>query len=112
VTSRLVRVEIDLVVFEALPWSLDEHVVPPAPRPIHTDLNPVVFQDPGELLPGELTVLIRVEHLWSAILGDRLPHGLETEVRGQHIGEPPGQHSATRPVEDRTEIHEPRCIGM
>ena len=72
-----------------------------APSPIHADLNTVVFQEPGELLAGELTSLIRVENLRSAIPGDRLTHGIEAEVRGQRVGKPPRQHPATGPVEDR-----------
>ena len=102
----VVCVQIDLLVFEALPESFDEHVVPPTPFSVHADLDAVVRQEPRELLAGELAPLIGVEDLGAAILRNRLPHGLETEVRRQRIGEPPGQHPATRPIQDGEEIHE------
>ena len=40
----VVRVQIDLLIFNALPQSLDEHVVPPTALPIHADLDAVVGQ--------------------------------------------------------------------
>ncbi len=49
----VVCVQIDLLVFEALPQALDEHVVPPTPFPVHADLNAVVGEKPGELLAGK-----------------------------------------------------------
>jgi len=106
-TDGVVRVQIHLLVFDTSPQPLYKHVVPPAAFAVHADLNPLVFQESRELLAGELTPLVGVEDLGTAILRDRLPHGVETEVRGQRIGEPPGQHPATRPVEHREEIHKP-----
>lgn len=63
IANGLVGVEIDLFVFEAPPQPLDEDIVSPASCPIPVDLNPVGSQEPGELLVGELTTLIRVEDL-------------------------------------------------
>ena len=68
----------------------------------------MVFQEPRELLTGELTPLIRIEDLWAAILRDRLPYRVEAEIRGQRIGEPPRQHPTTRPVQDSEQIDEAR----
>jgi hypothetical protein len=82
-----------------------DNVVSPTAFAIHADLKPLGFQEPRELLAGELTPLVGVEDLGTAILRDRLPHGVETEVRGERIGEPPGQYPATRPVEHGEEIH-------
>jgi hypothetical protein len=45
--------EIDLFIFETPPQPLDEDIVSPPPRPIHTDLNPVVFQAAGKFLARE-----------------------------------------------------------
>ena len=50
---RVVRVQIDPLVFEALPQSLDEHIVAPTPFPVHADLNAVVCQEPHELQAGD-----------------------------------------------------------
>ena len=38
-------------------------------------------------------------------------HRVEAEVRRQRIGEPSGEHSATRPVQDGEEIHEASTHG-
>ena len=59
----------------------------PTLGPIHTDLNPVIFQKSGDFLIGEPT-----------IQGGSLPYRLETETRHQCAGEPSGQYLMTRPV--------------
>lgn len=82
VSDGLVRVQIDLFIFETPPQPLDEDIVPPPPCPIHTDLNPVVVQQSGECLARELATLIGVEDLWLTIAGDGLLQGFHTEVRG------------------------------
>ena len=41
-----------------------------------------------------------------AITGDGILHGLQAEVRRQRVGDPPRQHPATGPVQDRKQIHE------
>ena len=82
VEDGLVGMEVDLFIFEAPPQPFDEDVVAPASRPIHTDLNSVLFQQPGECLARELAALIGVEDLWSAILVHRLLHRLQADVRG------------------------------
>ena len=97
----LVGVQIDLLVFDALPESFHEHVVPPAAFPIHADLDAVVLQQPREFLAGELAPLIGVEDVRRAIAGQGLLHRLQAEVGRQRVGQPPRQHPATGPVEDR-----------
>ncbi len=111
VTNRLVRVEIDLLILEAPPEAFHIYVIPPTAAGIHTDLDALVIQQTRELQTGKLTALIGVEDLRMAILRDRLPHRVEAEVRGQRIGEPPRQHSATRPVQDGEERHEAPTHG-
>lgn len=85
----LIGIQIDRFVFETPPQPFDKHVVPPAPRPIHTDLNPVVVQEPGKFLARELAPLIGVENLRRARVSERLPDRLQTELRGQRVGQPP-----------------------
>ena len=65
----LIGVQIDLLVFDALPESFHKHVVPPTPFPVHADLDAVVFQEPRELQAGELAPLIGIEDLGRAIAG-------------------------------------------
>lgn len=107
----VVRVHRDLLVFDALPPSLDEHVVPPTDFSIHADLDTVVGQQPRQRLARELAPLIGVEDIGTAILRDGLSYGLKAEVRRERIGQPPRQHPATRPVQDGEEIHEAALHG-
>ncbi len=46
----VICVQIHRLIFNALPESFDEHVIPPAAFAVHADLNPLVFQEPRELL--------------------------------------------------------------
>jgi len=87
----VVRVQIDLLVFDALPQSLDEHVVPPTPFPVHADLNAVVREQPRELLARELAPLVRIEDDRSAILGDGGLNRVQTEIGCECVGQPPRQ---------------------
>jgi hypothetical protein len=109
--NRLVGVQIHLLVFDTFPASFHTHVIPPATFSVHAHLNAVVGQEPRELLAGELASLVGVEDLGAAILRERLPHCVETEVRRQRVGEPPRQHAATRPVQDGEEIDEASTHG-
>ncbi len=102
----LIGVEIDLFIFKTPPQPFDKDVVPPAARPIHTDLNLVVVQESGEFLARELTALIRIDDLRSVIPDQRLLHGFHAEVRRQRVEEPPRSHPATGPVQNGTQLHE------
>ena len=104
-TDGVVRVHIDLLVFETFPESFHEHVIPPTAFSVHADLNAVVHEQPGELLARKLAPLIGIEDVRRAIVGQGVPDGLQTEIGRERVGEPPGQHPATRPVEDRKQIH-------
>jgi len=59
IADGLVGTEIDSFIVEAPPQPFDEDIIPPQPHPIHSDLNSVVFQEPGEFLARELTALTR-----------------------------------------------------
>ena len=69
--DRLVGSQVHLLVLDALPQSFDEHVILPAPLPVHTDLDLTGFQQAGEGItwlfalrrghtPGKRLVGIRV----------------------------------------------------
>jgi hypothetical protein len=53
----LVGVQIDLLVFDALPESFHKHVVAPTACAVHADLNAVLFENPRELQACELAPL-------------------------------------------------------
>ena len=67
-----------------------KHIVPPAVCAVHTDLDAMVFQEPHELLAGELTALADGEDVPTAIAGQGLLDRLDTEVGHQPVGPPPG----------------------
>ena len=74
----VIRVPIDLLVFDALPESFDEHVVPPRPFSVHADLDAVVRQEARELLAGELAPLVGIEDGRGAMPGDGLLRAVTT----------------------------------
>jgi hypothetical protein len=53
-----------------------------------------------------LAVLVGVEDLGLAMTGDGLLDGFEADVRGQRVGEPPGDHPAAGPIDSGHEIDE------
>jgi hypothetical protein len=55
---RRIGVEVDLLVFQAAPQSLDEDVVHASTLAIHADRDPVALQRAGEVVAGELAALI------------------------------------------------------
>ena len=97
------------LIFNALPQSLDEHVVSPTPFAVHADLDAVVGEQPGELLTGELAPLVSIEDGRKAMPGNRLLHRVQTEIGRERVGESPGQHPATGPIEHREQIDEAPC---
>ncbi len=111
IAGRVVGMEVDLFIFEAPPQPFHEHVVAPAPFPIHADLDAMLDEQPRELLAGKRTALIGVEDLGAAILRDCFLHRVEAAVRRQRIGESPRQDPTTRPVEHRKEIQETTTHG-
>lgn len=56
----LIGVQIDFLIFDALPESFHKHVVSPTFFFVHADLDAVVGQEPRKLLAGELAPLIGV----------------------------------------------------
>src|SRR5215204_1134958 len=65
--DAFVGAQIQLLVFDAAPQPLDEHVVPPSALAIHADRNAVAAEDASEGLAGELRALIRVEDVGRAV---------------------------------------------
>ncbi len=105
--DRLIGVKIDLLVCDALPESFNKHVVPPTSFPVHADLHAVVCQEPRELQAGELAPLIGSEDLGWVLAAHGALNRIEPEIGRQRVGQPPRQHSTTRPVEE-TEISRSR----
>src|SRR5437763_10239064 len=62
-----ISMEVDLLVFEAAPQSLDKNVVHASALAVHADHDPVPFQGAGEVVAGELAALVGIEDLRPAI---------------------------------------------
>jgi hypothetical protein len=107
IVNGLVGMEIDLFIFETPPQPFHKHIVPPPPGPIHADLNPPVFENPGEFLAGELAALIRVEDLWLTIVSDRSSRTASTQKSVVNVLD--SRHAQLRIAHKYTK---PRRIGM
>ena len=67
-----IGLEVDLLVFDALPDSFDKDVVAPGTLAIHADPDAIGDQQTGEGGAGELAALIRIEDLRLAVPLQRL----------------------------------------
>ena len=76
-----VGLQVDLLVFDALPDALDKNVVAPGSFAIHADPDAVGDQQAGEGRAGELAALIGIEDLRLAIAGHGLLDGFDAEVQ-------------------------------
>ena len=95
--------QVDLLVFDCSPQPLDEKIVIVAAFPIHADPDVMFRQYLGESLCGKLAALIGIEYLRLASL-ESIFEDLDTEVCLKGVGEPPGEHAATVPVEDGHQV--------
>ena len=68
--DAVVGSQIHLLVFDATPQALDEHVVPPSPFAVHADRNAVVGEHASERRAVELAALIRIEDLRFAVASE------------------------------------------
>jgi hypothetical protein len=98
IARGLVGLEVDLLIFDGSPESLDQDVVAPASLAGHADGDLVRLQHPDELQAGELATLIGIVNLRSAGPGDRFLQRLDAEVGVYRVGEPPGQDLSAVPV--------------
>src|SRR6201997_2594935 len=103
-TDALVSSQIHLLVFDASPQTLNEHVVSPSPLAIHIDRYSPVGKDTGERRAGELAALICVEDVRLAVTSQCIFKCRNAE-RGFHSDrQPPRQHAATETIEHDGEV--------
>src|SRR5213078_5401444 len=101
--------QINLLVFDAAPQPLDEHVVAPSAFAIHADRDAVAGEDAGEGRPGELAALVGVEDLRLAMTSESILQRLDAEGRLHRDRQSPRQNTACSPVEHHGEIDEATC---
>src|SRR5438094_10379667 len=63
----VVRVQINVLVFDRFPQPLDKHVVAPAALAIHADTDALTLQHTEEVAAGELAALIGIHDLGHAV---------------------------------------------
>jgi len=95
--------QVDLLIFQAAPEALGKDIIQCPPFAIHTDLDAECFERLYDLRTGEMTALIRVPNLWEA-LPARLLDRLEYKTDFQGLVEPPTDHIAAEPVDNRHQI--------
>src|SRR6516165_4130624 len=96
--------QVDLLVFDAFPQPLHEHVVPPGPFAVHADGNAVAGKQAGERRARELRTLVGIEDFRPAMTSQRILQGLDAEGRLHRDRQPPRQNTACRPVQHHGEI--------
>ncbi len=105
-TDGFVGSQIHLLVFDALPQSLNEHVVPPCSFAIHADGDAVVGEHAGEGRASELRALVGVEDVRLAVARESILLCLDAEGRLHRNRQSPGQNTTRRPIEYSGEIDE------
>ena len=103
----VVRMEIHILVFDAAPEPLDEHVVDPAALAVHADGHRVGLEHRRKRRGRELGALVRIEDLRRPVAGERGLKGLDTAVAVEGVRHPPGQDAARVPIQDGHQLHEP-----
>jgi len=73
--DRFVRVQIDVLIFQAAPKSFDEDVVDPASFAVHADRDAMGLEH-----TGELTALVTIEDFRLTVSRQRFFEGLNAEV--------------------------------
>jgi hypothetical protein len=102
---------VHLLVLDAPPQPLDEHVVDPSTLAVHADSNAGVLEHFDPFLAGELRSLVGVEDLRYAELRDRLLERFDAKVHRQRVGEPEGQDLAASHIQDRDKVQKAVGIG-
>src|SRR6195256_3071796 len=110
-TNGFVGSQIDLLVFDAFPQSLNEHVVAPSPFAIHADGDAVVGEDAGEGRTGELRALVGVKDSRPAVTRESILQRLDAEGRLHRDRQPPRQDTTGRPIEHDSEVNETALHG-
>src|SRR5712675_2921758 len=96
--------QIDLLIFDAAPQPLNEHVVPPGPFAIHADGDAVAGKQTGERRARELRTLVGVEDFRPAMTSESILQRLDAEGRLHRDRQPPRQDTTCRSVKHHGEI--------
>lgn len=78
---RLIRVQINILVFERAPETFDKHVGQPTAPAVHGDVDSIVPQDACKGKAGKLAALIRVENIRCAVFCQGFFQGRNAKIR-------------------------------
>ena len=82
----LISPNIDVIIFNAAPESLNHSIIQVTTFPIHKDAHTVPLQDTCERFAGKLAPLVRVENFRSAIACQGFFECLDAKVGIQRVG--------------------------
>src|SRR5438045_8502841 len=100
--NAFVGPQIYLLVFDAAPQPLDEHVVPPCSFAIHADRDAVAGERAGEGRAGELRALAGMEDFGLAVTSEASLQCLDAEGRPLRDRHPPRRTPAGSPGTNAT----------
>ena len=106
VADAVVGSQIHLLIFDAAPQPLDEHVVSPGAFAVHADCNAVAGEHAGEGRARELRALVGIEDVRLAVTSQRILQRFHAERCLHRDRQPPRQHAAAEPVEHHGQIDE------
>src|SRR5271163_1582458 len=99
-----VGLQMHLFVLDRAPQAFDEDVVHETAASVHRNRDSGGFELAREGGAGELRALVGVEYLRFSVALQGLIQRVEAETRVHRIRQPPGQHRAAGPVDDRHQI--------
>jgi len=105
-TEVRIAPEIDVLVLHCPPETFDEDVVERATPTVHADGHALALQDARERVGRELGTLVAVEDLRTAVEPQGFLERIDTEAGVHRVADPPTQHLAAVPVQDRDQVGE------
>ena len=105
--NRFIGSPVHLLILDAPPQPLDEHVVSSTSLPVHADPDSVFFEQAGESLARELAPLIRVEDLRGAVALQGFFNRLHAKSGVHRDRYPPGQRLTAAPVHHNGKVYKP-----
>ena len=89
---RIVAFQVDILVLEALPQTLDTNIVQCSLFSVHADFDVVLFQHVDKTIRRKLAFLTRIEDRRAAICFDRFFQKVRVLQRVHRIEYPPAQN--------------------
>ena len=109
-----VGAQVDFLVFDRPPQPSDKNIVASRDFAVHAHRNLSVLQDRKKGDGGELAALIRVHDFRPTMPSQGFAQRLQARLRLQRHREPPREHIAAKPVDNRHQILDRQmgCVGI